>query len=436
METMQPSTLERTLQLSVALPQVEAEVDKRIKRLSKTLRIQGFRPGKAPLRIVMQQYGGQVHQEALGELAQNCFTEAVAQEQLRVAGFPRFEPKTDSAQGLFEFTAHFEVFPEVVLGDVSQQRVERTVTEVTEADVERTLEILRKQRMRYETVARPAQKEDQVVLDYAGFLEDQPFEGGSAQNQRLVLGKGRFLADFEAALEGMQAGESKSFPLSFPEDYQAPALAGKTVRFEVTVHEVLQGVLPELDAAFVQIIGVKSGDLDNLRTELRTNLERETRTRTKVLLKERVMNALLEVTPLTLPNVLVQQEIEQLRQGALEEIAARQGSKPIVNLPDSIFDEQARRRVALGIILSELIRREGLVASADQVRATVEDMAQAYEHPEEFVRWYFQQPERLQEVRSLVLEDMVVDWVCQRAQTVDVPTPFEQLAGQTGGPTQ
>ncbi len=434
METTQASTLERTLHLSIALPAVEAEVDKRLKRLSKTLRIQGFRPGKAPMRLVMQQYGGQVHQEALGEMAQQSFTEAVAQEQMRVAGLPRFEPKTDGVQGAFEFTAHFEVFPEVVLGDVTQQRVERTVTEVTEADVDRTLDILRRQRMHYETVTRPAQKEDQVVLDYAGFLDDQPFDGGTAKNQRLVLGKGRFLAEFEAALEGMQAGESKSFPLSFPQDYQATALAGKTVRFDVTVHEVRQGVLPETNASFVQAIGVKSGDLTDLRAELRTNLERETRTRTKALLKERVMNALLETTPLIVPNVLVQQEIQQLRQGAMEELTSRQGGKqPAIDLPDSLFEAQARRRVSLGIILAEVIKREGLNASPDKVRAAVEEMAQAYEHPEEFVRWYFQQPERLEEVRSLVLEDSVVDWVCQRAQMVDVPTPFEQLAGQTGG---
>lgn len=433
METTQASTLERTLHLSIALPQVEAEVDKRLKRMSKTLRIQGFRPGKAPLRIVMQQYGGQVHQEALGEMAQQRFTEAVTREQMRVAGFPRFEPKTDAAQGTFEFMAHFEVFPEVVLGDLTQQRVERTVTEVTEADVDRTLDILRRQRMRYETVERPAQKEDQVVLDYAGFLDDQPFDGGTAQNQRLVLGKGRFLADFETALEGMQAGATKSFPLSFPQDYQAPALAGKTVRFDVTVHAVNQGVLPDLDAEFVQTIGVKSGDLTKLRKELRTNLERETRTRTKAILKERVMNALLEATPLVVPNVLVQQEIQKLRQGAMEELTARQGGKlPNVNLPDSMFEAQARRRISLGILLAEIIQREGLEASPDQVRAAVEEMAQAYEHPQEFVRWYFQQPERLEEVRSLVLEDCVVDWVCQRAQMVDVPTPFEQLAGQTG----
>ncbi len=433
METTQATTLERTLHLSIALPEVEAEVDKRLKKLSKTLSIQGFRPGKAPMRIVMQQYGGQVHQEALGEMAEQCFTQAVTEERLRVAGFPRFEPKPDASQGAFEFTAHFEVFPEVVLGDVTQQRVERTLTEVTEADVDRTVDILRRQRIRYETVARAAQQEDQVVLDYAGFLEDQHFEGGTAQNQRLVLGKGRFLAAFEAALEGMQAGESKSFPLTFPEDYQAPALAGKTVRFEVTVHEVLLGVLPDLDAGFVQTIGVSSGELTDLRAELRTNLERETRTRTKALLKERVMNALLETTPLDLPKVLVQQEIEQLRQGAMAELRQRQGGQSDIQLPDSFFEAQARRRVSLGIILAEVIKREGLQAAPDQVRATVEDMAQAYEHPEEFVRWYFQQPERLEEVRSLVLEDAVVDWVCQRAQMVDVPTPFEQLAGQTGG---
>ncbi len=430
METAQSNSLERTLQLSVPLSSVDADMNARLRQIAKTARMQGFRPGKVPMKMLVQQYGAQAHQDALSELAQTRFSEAVREQSLRVAGAPRFEPRPGSADGMFEFTAVFEVYPEVKVGDVSGASIARPVTEVTDADVDRTLDVLRRQRTRYQPVQRAARKGDQVTLDFAGFLEGEPFAGGQGKGHQLVLGEGQFLPDFEANVEGLQPGADHSFELTFPADYHAAQLAGKAVRFDVTVHGVDEPVLPELDAEFARTVGVADGSLETLRAELRRNLEREMRNRIKGQVKDRVMQVLLEATELPLPQSLVSQEIGRLRDSTLNEFAARGQKQPDMALPDVLFEEQARRRVALGLILSELVRAEQLTAKPDQIRAVIEDMAGAYERPEEVVRWYYQQPQRLRDVEALVLEDNVVEWVCARAKTEDVPTPFEQLASQ------
>ncbi len=430
METTQSNSLERSLQLAVPLSKVDTEVKARLNKLLKTAKMQGFRPGKVPMKMLVQQYGWQVEQDALNELAQNRFGEAVREQSLRVAGMPRFDPKADSAEGTFEFTATFEVYPEITVGDISGAVIQRPVTEVTDADVERTIDILRRQRITYTVEERPAQKGDQVLFDFDGFLDGQPFAGGQAKGHRLVLGEGQFLPDFEAQLMGMTAGTTKSFELTFPADYHSSDMAGKTVRFDVALHLVQKPILPEVDAEFARSVGVKDGNLDTLRFELRENLEREMRQRIKSLVKDRVMEALLGATEVVLPRALVAQEINRLRDSALQEFASRSGQKSEMNLPDQLFEEQARRRVALGLILSDLVMKEKLTAQPEQIRAVIEDMSGAYENPEEIVRWYYQQPQRLREVESLVLEDNVVEWVCARAKTENVPTPFEQLAGQ------
>ncbi len=430
METMQSNSLERSLQLTVPLSKVDIEVTSRLKKISGTAKMQGFRPGKIPMKLLIQQYGGQMQQEALSELAQDSFSNAIREQNLRVAGMPRFEPKAQPAEGFFEFTATFEVYPEFTLGDISNASVQRPITEVTDADVDRTIDILQRQRIRYEVVEREAQEGDQVLLDFDGFLNGEPFVGGQAKDHQAVLGQGRLLPDFEKQLVGMKAGESRSFELTFPADYHAETLASKTVRFDVVLHRVHQGILPEVDADFVRAVGVQDGNPEKLRAELRQNLEREMRNRIKAQVKERVMQVLLDATEVILPNALVAQEINRLRDTALEELASRTQQKPDMVLPDHLFEEQARRRVALGLILSELVKREQLTAKPEQIRAVIEDMSSAYEHPEEIVRWYYQQPQRLREVEALVLEDNVVEWVCSRAKTEELHTPFEQLAGQ------
>ncbi|MHB8353888.1 MAG: trigger factor, partial [Burkholderiales bacterium] len=426
---MQSNSLERSLQLAVPLSKVDTEVKARLKKLSGTAKMQGFRPGKVPMKLLIQQYGWQIEQDALNELAQNSFGDAVREQNLQIAGMPRFEPKTDSVEGFFEFTATFEVYPEFTLGDVSGAVIQRPVTEVTDADVDRTIDILRRQRTHYTTAEREAKEGDQVQFDFDGFLDGAPFAGGQAKGHHLVLGQGQFLPDFEAQLIGMKAGESRSFELTFPADYHSENMAGKTVRFDVELHLVQEGHLPEVNADFARTVGVSDGNLETLRTELRQNLEREMRQRIKSQVKDRVMQVLLEVTEVALPKALVTQEINRLRDSAMQEFASRSGQKPEMTLPDQLFEEQARRRVSLGLILSELVKREKLTAQPDQMRAVIEDMSGAYEHPEEIVRWYYQQPQRMREVESLVLEDNVVAWVCARAKTEDVHTPFEQLAG-------
>jgi trigger factor len=430
METAQTNPLERVLTLTLSLSEVQNEVGSRLKKLSRTVRMQGFRPGKVPMNLVTQQYGGQVHQEVLGDLANTQFGNAVREQNLHVAGMPRFEANDQPAtEGQFQFTATFEVYPEVSPGDVSQAAINRPVTEVTDEDVDRTLDVLRRQRVRYEPADRGAAEGDQVVIDFAGYLDDKPFEGGSAKGHRLVLGQGQFLADFEANLTGMKAGESKSFNLTFPADYHAEELAGKTVRFDVTVHEVNQGILPEINEDFARAVGVPDGDLQKMREELKRNLEREVRNRIKAQVKEQAMQALLEATTLDLPRALVQQEIARLRQDALAQLQGRAQNTAEVTLPDELFEDQARRRVSLGLILSELVRRENLSATPEKVRAVIDDMAGAYENPDEIVRWYYQQPQHLREVEALVLEDNVVEWVCVRAKTQEVVTPFQLLVG-------
>ena len=428
---MQSNSLERSLQLAVPLSKVDAEVTARLNKISRTAKMQGFRPGKVPMKLIIQQYGGQVEQEVLGDLANDGFSNAVREQNLRVAGMPRFEPKADPAEGQFEFTATFEVYPEITLGDVSSATIQRPVTEVTDADVDRTIDILRRQRTEYTVEDRPAQNDDRVLLDFDGFLDGEPFPGGQAKGHRLVLGQGQFLPDFEAQVLGMKAGETRSFELTFPADYHSETMAGKTVRFDVALHLVQKPVLPEVDADFARMVGVQDGNLDTLRTELRQNLEREMRQRIKAQVKDRVMQVLLDAhQDVPLPKALVAMEINRLRESALQEFASRTQQKPDMNLPDNLFEEQARRRVALGLILNELVSKEQLKAQPEQIRAVIEDMSGAYEHPEEIVRWYYQQPQRLREVESLVLEDNVVEWVCARAKTEDLHTPFEQLAGQ------
>ena len=428
METAQPSSLERVIQLSVPLAAVQAEVGVRLKKIAKTARMQGFRPGKVPMNVLVQQYSGQLQQEALSDLAQDTFGNAVRDQKMRVATLPRFDAKNEGAtEGRFEFTATFEVYPEVKVGDVSAAAIRRPVTVVGDADVERTLDILRRQRVRFEAVERGAAVGDQVVLDFTGYQEGQPFPGGEAKGQHVVLGQGQFLPDFESNLTGIKAGEERAFDLTFPAEYHAELLAGKAVRFEVKASLVSQPILPDVNDEFARSVGVVDGNLTTMRAELKQNLEREVRNRIKVQVKDQVMQALLDATPMTVPQGLIHQEIGRLRQSATAEVESRTQRKQEVALPDELFAEQAQRRVTLGLILSELVQQEKLTAKPEQVRAVIEDMAAAYEEPAEMVRWYYQQPERMHEVESLVLEDNVVEWVCARAKTEDVPTPFEQL---------
>lgn len=424
------SPLERRIRISVPRTQIETEVEARLKRLAKTAKVHGFRPGKVPLKIVAQQYGGEVRREVLGETMERSIAEALHEQQLRVAGYPRLESVSEDAGDVVEFSATFEVYPEVKLGDLSGVTIERPQVAVTEEDVDKTIEILRKQRTTFEPVDRPAQPGDRVEVDYRATIDGQPFAGGEAEDYQLTLGEGRTLKAFEDGILGMKPGETRSIQVTFPEDYHGREVAGKTATFELRLKRVLEPRLPEVGPEFAKSLGVEDGDLAKMRAEIRANLEREVAKRIEARVKEQVMQALLDTTPVELPQALVEIETQRLQQHAREDLA-RRGMKGDIPIPADMFRESAERRVKLGLILAELVKAHDLHATPEQVRAVVEDFAQAYERPEDIVNWYYQEPGRLAEAESLALERNVVNWVLGVAKVVDKPITFDELMGIT-----
>lgn len=424
-------SLQRKLNITVPMADIDVEVESRLKRLTRTVRIDGFRPGKVPLTVVVKQFGPQVRQEVLGDTLQKTFGDAVTQQNLRVAGYPKFDaaPPADGASN-FSYSATFEVYPEVVVGDVAKANVTRATLDVSEAEIDKTLEIMRKQRVSYEAADRAAENGDRVTMDYVGTIDGVEFAGGKSQDQSVVLGDGRFLPEFEKSLPGMKAGESKKFDLKFPDDYAGKEVAGKTAVFEVTVKAVAAPKLPAIDAEFAKSLGVEDGDLTKMRAEIRGNLEREVKARLKAKTKERVMDALMEVTKIEVPKALVEMEIERLQQMARQDLASR--GIPVnenIPLPADIFEKQAQRRVTLGLILSEVVRGQNLQAKPEQVRALVDEQAQSYEHPQEVVKWFYQSPDRLRDIESVVLEENVVNWALATAQVKDEAVTFDELMG-------
>lgn len=426
------SALER--RLSVALPSadIDSEVENRLKRLSRTVKMHGFRPGKVPLKVVVQHYGPQVRQEVLGDAMQKSFGEAVRQQNLKVAGNPRFELRpTAEGVGELQYSATFEVFPEVVVGDISNAAIERPKLEVSEAEVDKTIEIMRKQRARFEPVERAAETGDRVKVDYHGTLDGAEFQGSSAKDQSVLLGSGRLLPGFESNLVGMKAAESKTFDLLFPDDYHGREIAGKTTRFEITVKQVAGPRLPEIDAEFAKSLGVEDGDIAKMRAEVRANLEREIKTKLKTRVRDQVIQALLDVTRVEAPKSLVQLEAERLQATARQELAAR-GVKVTDNtpMPMDIFEQQAQRRVSVSLVLGEVMQAHNLFPGPEQVRALVEEQAQSYERPQEVVKWYYAEPERLREIESIVAEENVVNWALGVAKVADKPIEFDELMGK------
>ena len=425
-------TLERRLSVAVPMSEIKQEVESRLKRLSRTVKMHGFRPGKVPLKVVAQQYGPQVRQEVLGDAIEKSFGEAVRQQNLKVAGYPQFDPKpvADDAAD-FEYSATFEVYPEVKLGDISGATITRGQLEVGEAEVDRTIEIMRKQRVTFEAAERAAENGDRITLSYVGRIDGTEFPGGKADNQQVVLGEGRLLPDFESQLSGMKAGEAKTFELRFPDDYHGKDVAGKTATFDVTVAEGAAPNMPEVDADFAKSLGVADGDIGRMRAEVRANLEREVKTRLRDRVKDQVMQALLDSTQVEVPKALVDGEIGRLQDLTRQDFAARGlPVKPDMQLPREMFEKQAQRRVNLGLILAEVVKTHQLQAKPEQVRASVEEQAQSFEQPQEVVRWYYQQPERLREFESMALEDNVVDWALKTAKVEDKSIEFEELMGR------
>ena len=425
--TNSPSRLERNLIVSLAAVEVEAQITTRLRQIARTAKMSGFRPGKVPFNIVANQYGFQVRQEVMSDSVQKSFASAVRDQQLQVAGYPRFAPiNTGESADKFEFTATFEVYPDVKVGSLEGKRLERLEANVADTDVDNTLETLRKQRAAYDKTDRAAEKSDFLVIDFVGTLDGTPFKGGDAQNFGVVLGEGRMLPDFEAALIGMKSGDVKTFDLTFPADYQ-PELAGKTVQFVVTAKVVNAPKLPAVDAEFAKSLGVADGDVSKMREEIKANLERELKKRIQAKTKDQVMDALLSVSELDLPRSLVDIEISRLQEQAVKDLEARGMTAKDMQLPAELFVERAEKRVKLGLVLSEVVKQNELRAKPEQVRAMVEEHAESFEDPKQMVRWYYSDQSRLAEVEGMVLEDNVVEWAAKSLDVQTVTKSFDEI---------
>ena len=421
--------LARRLNISVPMDQLETEVQSRLKRLARNVKMDGFRPGKASLGAVARQHGPGVRQEVLGETLQARFGNAVQENQLKIAGYPRFEPKagqTDTAE--MTFSASFEVYPEVRIDDLSAGKIRRSIVDLGDVDVMKTLEVLQKQRRTFEMVDKAAVEGDLVKFDYQGTVDGVAFEGGKGEDFAAVIGEGRLLKDFEQSLTGLKAGDNKGFDLTFPAEYAAKELAGKAAHFEVQVKDVQAPVLPPVDAEFAMALGVEDGNVETLKSEVKSNLEREVKRRVQTKLKEQTMELLLQKSTLDLPQSLVAMETNRLR--SMTEADMQQRGVQTMKLSADMFTGQAERRVRLGLILAEIVQTHKLVAQPEQIRALILEQAQSYEEPEQVMQWYYQSPERMQEIESLALEENVVAWVAGQAQVEDVTTSFEELMGR------
>jgi len=435
--------LQRRVTVTVPKAAVQTEINARLKNLSRTLRLPGFRPGKVPMSMVTQRYAPSVEMEVLQDKIGNAFYEMTTGARLRVAGMPQFTPKTEGVEAdVMAFDATFEVYPDVQIPDLSSQTIERVTATVDESAIDRTVDVLRKQRTEFVVRGQAAangqtseglevQDGDRVTVDFEGRIDGTAFEGGKAQGFSFVQGEGRMLPEFEAATKGLQAGQSKIFELHFPEDYQGRAVAGKTAQFTLTVTKVEWPLLPEVNADFARALGVADGDVQRLRDDIRSNLQREVKARLTQRNKLAVMDVLQKAVPVDLPSALVQNEINELMASARQDLAER-GMKDAdkAPLPPELFKEQAERRVRLGLIVSELVKQHDLQPKPEQLRSYVEELAASYEQPEELVRWYYADQERLAQAEAIVMENNVTDFVFAQAQTTEKALGFDELMGQ------
>jgi len=434
--------LERRITITLPLDDVKAEVEKRLKVRAHTAKAPGFRPGKVPMKMVAAQYGYQVETEVLNDKVGKAFNDAAVENNLRVAGFPKIEPKTGEnvAEGSVAFDATFEVYPEVKLGDLSNAEVEQVKSEVTEQEIDKTIDILRKQRVHYHVKGeqgahgdggadQSAQNGDRVTVDFVGKIDGVEFQGGKAEDYAFVLGEGRMLPEFEQAAIGLKVGESKTFPLAFPADYHGKDVAGKTADFTITMKKIEWAHMPEVDAEFAKSLGIADGDIAKMREDIRVNLEREVKNRVKSKTKDSVMDALIKVSELEVPKALVEQDVERLIEMTRQDMAQRGMNVKDMPFPPELFTTQAERRVRLGLILAEVVKANKLEATPEQVKAQVEDFAQSYEDPQQVLKYYYSDRRRLAEVEALVLEENVVNYVLGKAKVTDKPVAFDELMG-------
>ncbi|HEZ3564377.1 TPA: trigger factor [Neisseria meningitidis] len=423
--------LERKVVLSLPWSEINAETDKKLKQTQRRAKIDGFRPGKAPLKMIAQMYGASAQNDVINELVQRRFYDVAVAQELKVAGFPRFEgvEEQDDKES-FKVAAIFEVFPEVVIGDLSAQEVEKVTASVGDAEVDQTVEILRKQRTRFNHVEREARNGDRVIIDFEGKIDGEPFAGGASKNYAFVLGASQMLPEFEAGVVGMKAGESKDVTVNFPEDYHGKDVAGKTAVFTITLNNVSEATLPEVDADFAKALGIADGDVAKMREEVQKNVSREVERRVNEQTKESVMNALLKAVELKAPVALVNEEAARLA-NEMKQNFVNQGMADAANLdlPLDMFREQAERRVSLGLILAKLVDENKLEPTEEQIKAVVANFAESYEDPQEVIDWYYADPSRLQAPTSLAVESNVVDFVLGKAKVNEKALSFDEVMG-------
>ena len=422
--------LERRITLTLAAETINGEVANRLKRLSRTVKADGFRPGKVPMSVVAQRYGYSVHYEVVNDRVGEAFNSAASEAKLRVAGQPRITQKEGAPEGQLAFDATFEVYPEVKIGDLGQAEVERISTEVTDAAIDRTIEILRKQRRTFglRPAAEGAQETDRVTIDFEGKIDGEPFAGGKADDFQFIIGEGQMLEQFDSAVRGMKVGQSKTFPLQFPADYHGADVAGKEADFMVTVKKIEAQNLPAVDDALAKSLGIKEGTVEGLRADVRKNLDREVKFRVLARNKAAAMEALAQAAELELPNALVAGETERLIEAARADLKQR-GVKDAdtTPIPAEIFKPQAERRVRLGLVVAELVQANNLRARPEQLQAHIEEMSQSYEKPAEVMRWYLSDRKRMSEVEAVVIENNVAEFVLSRAKVTDKVLPFDEL---------
>lgn len=422
--------LERRITLTLAADTINNEVQTRLKRLARTVKADGFRPGKVPMSVVAQRYGYSVQYEVMNDKVGQAFQQATNEANLRVAGAPRITEKEAAPEGQMAFDATFEVYPEVKLGDLGAAEVERVSTEVTDAAIDKTLDILRKQRRTFAQrgQAEAAGEGDRVTIDFEGKIDGVPFEGGKAEGFQFIIGEGQMLEAFEKAVRGMKTGDSKTFPLQFPDDYQGKDVAGKEADFMVTLNKVEAQNLPEVNEALAKALGIADGTVEALRADIKKNLEREVKFRVLARNKAAVMDAVAKTAELDLPGALVKNEIDRMIEGARADLKKR-GVKDAEKapIPEEIFKPQAERRVRLGLVVAELVRANNLQARPDQLQAHIEEMAQSYEKPAEVVRWYLSDRNRMAEVEGVVIENNVTEFVLAKAKVTDKVLPFDEL---------
>ena len=417
--------LERRMTIEVPAEEVESQVRSRLQEAAKTFNMKGFRKGKVPVKVIKNRFGEGVRQEVVGEVISQSWVEAVTKENVKPAGQPSIEPKNLEEGQNLEFIATFEVYPEIELKDFSAVTIEKKQAEILDTDIDKMIKTLREQRKTYKEVDRKSQQGDQVNVDFVGTLDGEKFDGGEAKGTNLILGSKRMIPGFEEGLVGVSSGDNLTLPLTFPEDYQNKELAGKEVEFAITVNNVSEPTLPELDDEFFASFDVAEGGLEAFRTEVRANMTRELKNANRNNIKNQVIEGLLEIHDLDAPKALVANEINGLRQQAMQQFGGGKNIDPSM-LPDDLFAEQAKRRVILSLVMSEIVSKNDLKPDADTVRGLIEEMAESYEKPEDVIKWYYSDKEQLANIEAMALEDAVIDMVIDKAKVTESSVSYEE----------